>query len=323
MKTIIPIASGKGGVGKSFLTANLGIAIAQEGKTVVLIDLDLGASNLHTLLGIRNRNPGIGHFVHGHNRSIEELLVQTGQNGLFFIPGDALYSGTANLPFFRKTALLRQIEKLPADFVLLDLGAGSAFNTLDFFLSAPAGLIVTVPETTAILNAYSFLKAAMLRLLHRSFPPKSMERIAVQDFVQKRLEGAELSLADAIRAISNLNPESGRIARERLDQLKPRVIVNMGRTASDIRIGSHLRTVVRKNLDTDLEFLSYLPYDPVAQRAALERIPTVLAHPNTPYAAAIRSAAQKIILEPVPQMPRLFSDNEDIEDLAQEFTGSV
>lgn len=63
MTAIVPVASGKGGVGKTIATANLGISLAQAGKTVILADLDLGAANLHTILGIRNRQPGIGHII--------------------------------------------------------------------------------------------------------------------------------------------------------------------------------------------------------------------------------------------------------------------
>ena len=62
-RTIIPIASGKGGVGKSFITANLAIALAKLGKQVIVADLDFGGSNLHTCLGIHNTHPGIGDFL--------------------------------------------------------------------------------------------------------------------------------------------------------------------------------------------------------------------------------------------------------------------
>jgi flagellar biosynthesis protein FlhG len=62
---IIPIASGKGGVGKSFLTANLAMALAAMGHRVIAVDLDLGGSNLHTFLGLANRYPGIGDFING------------------------------------------------------------------------------------------------------------------------------------------------------------------------------------------------------------------------------------------------------------------
>ncbi|MCG8477653.1 MAG: P-loop NTPase, partial [Spirochaetales bacterium] len=82
MQYLIPIASGKGGVGKSILAANLGIALAQQQKTVVLVDLDLGGSNLHTILGIRNRHAGIGHFIYRQAASLEELVVEMQQERL-------------------------------------------------------------------------------------------------------------------------------------------------------------------------------------------------------------------------------------------------
>lgn len=320
MKTIIPVASGKGGVGKSFLTANLGIAMAQRGKTVVLIDLDLGGSNLHTLLGIRNRNPGIGHFVHGHSSSLEELIVPTRQDHLFFIPGDALYSGTANLPYYRKVALLKQINALPADFIFLDLGSGSAYNTIDFFISSSAGLLVTVPETTAILNAYSFLKASMLRLLQRTFSAKSRERATLKAFVRKRLEGAELTLNDAILELDRINAQSGRTARERLSLLRPRIVFNMGRSNTDLKLGTHLRSVVKKNLTGDVQFFAYLPHDEIARRAAIERVPTMIAHPDTAYARAVLNMSFKLLQEPTPRMVSLYPGNEDLIGLARKTT---
>jgi Mrp family chromosome partitioning ATPase len=61
--TIIPIASGKGGVGKSFVSSNLAIALAQKGHRVIAVDLDFGGANLHSFLGLANRYPGIGDFL--------------------------------------------------------------------------------------------------------------------------------------------------------------------------------------------------------------------------------------------------------------------
>jgi len=75
--TIIPIASGKGGVGKSFVAANLAIALAEQGKKVVVADLDFGASNLHTCLGLNNINPGIGDFLRARTAKLQDLLVTT------------------------------------------------------------------------------------------------------------------------------------------------------------------------------------------------------------------------------------------------------
>lgn len=321
MQYRIPIASGKGGVGKTLLTANLGIALAQQHKTVVLVDLDLGGSNLHTVLGIRNNHRGIGHFINRQAESLEELVVETAQERLFFISGDGLLSGTANLPYWRKKALLEQLDSLTADFVLLDLGSGTSYNTLDYFLTSPAGLIVTSPDTTAILNAYSFLKASMFRLLQRSFPGRSAERAEVVDFMQEKVEGQDRSIATLVRRIGDINAESGRIAEEALAGFRPRVVMNMGRSAQDIRLGGRLRQVVKNNLETDVEFIAYLPYDELASRSALERSATLLTYPQSNYSGAVSQCATRVIHEPAPSMPKLFPDDEDLKDLAEQFPG--
>lgn len=322
MQYRIPVASGKGGVGKTLLSANLGIALAQQHKTVIVVDLDLGGSNLHTVLGIRNRHPGIGHFINRKVETIEQLVVETNQDRLFLISGDGLLTGTANLPYWRKLAILSQLEELTADYVILDLGSGTTFNTIDFFLTSQAGLIVTTPDTTAILNAYSFLKASMFRLLQRSFPGKSAERQCVLDFMQEKVEGQDRTLQTLVGQLGEINPESGTRADEVLSEFRPRVVMNLGRTAQDIRLGGRLRQVVKKNLQTDVEFIAYLPHDELASRCPLERTPTLLTYPQAAYSRAVYQCATKIIHEPVPSMPKLFPDNEDLKELAEDFSPS-
>ena len=319
MQYLVPIASGKGGVGKTLLAANLGIALAQQHKTVILIDLDLGGSNLHTILGIRNRFPGVGHFIYKQVDSLEQLIVTTAQERLYFIPGDGLFSGTANLPYWRKLALVKQIDQLTADFVILDLGSGSTYNTLDFFLTASSGLVVTTPDTTAILNAYSFLKGSMLRLLHRMFPARSAEREVVREFVQQKVEGENITLRDVVQAIGQASPAGAAAAEEALQGFRPRVVMNMGRTAQDIRLGGRLRQVVRNNLEHDVEFIAYLPYDELAGRSAIDRSPTLLNYPQSPYGLAVEHCAKRLIHEPLPGQLKLFPDDEDLQELAEGF----
>jgi flagellar biosynthesis protein FlhG len=320
MQYRIPVASGKGGVGKTLLSANLGISLAQQNKTVILVDLDLGGSNLHTVLGIRNRHEGIGHFINRKVDTLEQLVVPTKQERLFFISGDGLFSGTANLPYWRKLAILKELETLTADFVIMDLGSGTTFNTLDFFLTTTAGLVVTTPDTTAILNAYSFLKAGMFRLLHRTFPGKSAERQCVLDFMQEKVEGGDRTLQTLVSQIADIDPASGQAAQGALETFRPRVVMNMGRTAGDIQLGGRLRQVVRNNLQTDVEFIAYFPYDELASRSALERSPTLLTYPQSHFARAVQQCAARLIHEPVPDAPRLFPDDEDLKELAEDFT---
>ena len=75
---IIPVASGKGGVGKTFIAANLAIALAEMGHRVIAVDLDLGGSNLHSFLGLSNRHPGIGDFLKARTAELDELFTFIG-----------------------------------------------------------------------------------------------------------------------------------------------------------------------------------------------------------------------------------------------------
>ena len=163
---ILPIASGKGGVGKSLIAANLSVALAQSGKKVILADLDLGGSNIHTILGFRSIEKGIGTFLSNRRIPFREIVLETDYSGLLFIPGDAEIPGIANLKSYQKRKLLKELLSLEADYLIVDLGSGTHSNVLDFFLASGTGLIVVTPALTSILNAYLFLKNAVFRIMY-------------------------------------------------------------------------------------------------------------------------------------------------------------
>jgi flagellar biosynthesis protein FlhG len=170
---IVPVASGKGGVGKTLVAANLAIALAQANRRVILADLDLGGSNLHLVLGLNVGGPSIGTFLGKKKIDFSEAVHETGIPNLRFIPGDAEIPGLANLTASQKNMIVRRLSGLDADYLILDLGAGTSQNTLDFFLMSGQGIIVTTPTPTATVNAYLFLKNAAFRLLQRSANRKS------------------------------------------------------------------------------------------------------------------------------------------------------
>ncbi len=315
---MLPVASGKGGVGKSVFSANLGVALAELGKTVVLVDLDLGGSNLHTLLGIKNRHSGIGGLIYRTEASVESLVVETGIPRLFFIPGDTLLPGTANLEFFTKRKILKELAALPADYIVMDLGAGSSYNVVDFFLSSSSGIIVTVPEITAVLNAYSFLKTALFRALFRSFPPKGDERKMIVDFVSKKIEGTDESFKTLADRLTDSFPLTAPTAVAQLGNLYPRVVLNMGRSSRDLAVGARLRDIVARNLGIGIEYIGFAPKDDSVPRSVVERRPAIQAHPASPYAATLRAVARRILETPVPAAPRLYQDNEDLVAVAEE-----
>jgi flagellar biosynthesis protein FlhG len=276
MNRIIPIASGKGGVGKSFLTVNLGVTLARMGKTVILVDLDLGGSNLHTFLGIKNSSPGLGSYLNKQSESLESLVIPTSIDHLFFLPGDGLYP--VQQTYFQKMKIIKDLPSLVADYILLDLGAGSNHNIVDYFIPFPQGIIVTMPETTAILNAYSFLKSALARSIYRQFPPRSEERIMIQEFFKERLEGSGSSLFSLADKLGNIDQSNGDTVRNILNIFYPGIIINMGRSVNDRDLGKNLRIISRKNLGVSLQYLGYLEWMPEVSRSIISRSPYCLDH---------------------------------------------
>jgi flagellar biosynthesis protein FlhG len=294
MVNLVPIASGKGGVGKSVFAANLGLALARSGKSVVLVDLDLGGSNLHTCLGLRNRHAGIGSLVWKQEKTLSNLLLETGYERLWFVPGDGLQPGTANLEWFTKRRIIKELVALPADFVLLDLGAGSSYNVVDFFLTASDGIVVITPEITSVLNAYSFLKTAAFRLLFRSFADKSEGRAAVQEFASGNVEAAGPSFMDFARGLAARFPEEGGAALERLGALKPRAVMNASSDTGDAELGYRLRDIAAKNLGIGVEFAGYLLADPAVPRSIASRRPVLDLEPDSPFSRGITAVAARI-----------------------------
>ena len=169
---IIPIASGKGGVGKSILAANLAIALAQNGKRTVVADFDLGGSNLHIILGMRNVTYGLGTFLTHPDIDFDQIVLPTEYPNLRFIPGDAEIPGLANLSSGQKKKLIRRISSLDADYVIIDLGAGSSLNTLDFFLISRNGIMVSAPTATStVMGGRTRRVGKSLRLPAHLAPP--------------------------------------------------------------------------------------------------------------------------------------------------------
>ncbi len=317
LRKVIPIASGKGGVGKSILSANLGIMLAAYGRRTVLIDLDLGGSNLHTYLGLKNRQSGIGNYVSDKSLDFNSLLSDTPYTNLKFIAGDVLVSGTANLMHSQRKGLISRIEKIDADFVILDLGSGTGLNVIDFFLIANAGIIVSTPQTPAILNAYNFLKNAVFRQLQRSLSSPKKVVNYLKDVVKDKTPGATPTISQILDKIEGISGKAGAEARAQVDGLLPHLVLNMGESPDDLEIGYSLRDLVRKNLAVSIGCLGFV-YQDKAVAAALKGLkPVVVDREDSLASREIDRIAQKILQSPqYPVMPLDLQEYEDSFELA-------
>ncbi len=157
------VAGGKGGVGKSVVAANLAVAVARRGLRCLLVDADLGGGNQTTLFGVEAPRTTLEAFLQGDEKDLVKVATPTRFHGLSLIYATSDTVGSANPKHSQKQKFIRHLKKAEADVVILDLGAGTSFNTLDLFLSARVQIVVTTPELTAIQNAYGFIKCASMR----------------------------------------------------------------------------------------------------------------------------------------------------------------
>ena len=154
---VIAVSSGKGGVGKTNLTINLGLSLAQRGLRVAIFDADMGTANVDVVLGLQPRYH-LHHVVTGQKR-LTEIIVE-GPCGLRVIPGASGLPDLANLPQTQREMLLRALLALDGmvDLLLIDTGAGVGSSVTQFILAAGELLLVTTPEPTAITDAYALIK---------------------------------------------------------------------------------------------------------------------------------------------------------------------
>ncbi|NCN04859.1 MAG: MinD/ParA family protein [Spirochaetales bacterium] len=263
MPVILPFASGKGGVGKTLTAVHTAVALAQLGKTVILIDADLGGSNLHTLLGIKNRNPGLGSLVHRQEKHIDDLILSTRFERLYLIPGDGQLSGTANPPVWFRRKLQKEIQKLVCDFVILDLGAGIGTFILDGFLFSHQGIVVTTPEIPALLNGYGFIKNAALRIFQQHTKNRSPEgKIAIEMNHRNLDSGSGIGLDGVLERIRKENPDAAENISRDLKNFKPRIILNMGTHQRDLSLGSNIQKACERHLGVDAGYLGLIPWHP-------------------------------------------------------------
>jgi flagellar biosynthesis protein FlhG len=290
MPQIYPIGGGKGGVGKSFISASLGALIASYGKKVALIDLDLGASNLHTFLGMPAPERGLDRFFDKSAQLLEKVVVSTHIENLAFISSCHCPMEIANLYYAQKIKLINSIKKLPYDYVFLDLGAGTNFNTLDFFLTAGKGIIVCTPEPTSIENAFRFIRAVYLRRLKqliKQYPFDLRVKTAVLD------KGSRVgSSLDVMDVVLKYDPEKEAFLKERVGRFQFKIVLNQFRKNTDPSLGEKIKIVCNRHFYSPFEILGKVVFDERVIDSITAKELFVQQYPTTTAAMGLQQIAE-------------------------------
>ncbi|MFH0902540.1 MAG: helix-turn-helix domain-containing protein [Pseudomonadota bacterium] len=292
VRRIIAVGGGKGGVGKSLLAANIGIFLATLGKRVVLLDADLGGANLHTFVGVERPKVTLGDLFEKRVGRIEDVVVDTAISGLGLVAGPGHPSWIANPRPAQKFRVLQQVQQLDVDYLVIDLGPGSGFDALDFFLTADGGVLVVVPEPTSVENTYRFIKSGFLRMLRRA----GIERpqLDTRDGGMEP-EGGIPAPNDLYMAAREQDPAlAERIMAEMLS-FRPRIVLNQARTRNDLDLGPALVAAARRRLGLAIDYLGYLEHDDAVWLAVRKRRPLLVEHPESRAAKGIERITRKLL----------------------------
>ncbi len=293
-RQIWSIGGGKGGIGKSLLAASLGWQLARLGKRVVLVDADLGGANLHTCLGVPGPARTLGDFIQRRVARIEDVVVDTPFPRLQLISGASDVLGAANIKYQQKVRVLNRVRALNVDVVILDLGAGTSHNIIDFFLVADVSLLAVVPEPTSIENGYRFIKSALYRRLRTAAPTE-----AVRDVIDSALDGKNAqgirSPLDLLAAVEREDPRAVAALRREMAEFHPRFVVNQVRGAADIAVGHQLVTACARHLGIRASYAGYVHYDDAVWRAVRQRRLFAAQDPDSPAAQEVRQIARSLV----------------------------
>jgi flagellar biosynthesis protein FlhG len=316
-KKLWSIGGGKGGIGKSIFTLGLGISLARLGHKIIVVDTDLGGANLHTLMGVRYPSHTLEDFLLRRVQGLEDIIIETGVKGIGLICGADDILGAANPTYSQKVRTLRQIEELDADFVLLDLGAGTSFNTLDFFNYSLGKICLLTSQATSLQNGYGFIKNALYRQISREFAKDDEILELLWETDNKGPEAEVTSIKDILTHLKTIDTGLSFRLEQLLEDFQVLLVVNMVKNDRDTMSGLIIREVASKYLGIQPEILGHISYDLAVEAAVNLMIPFPLDKDESKPAQDLRTIAQKVLeiscLPPKEYSPVMQPASEDHE----------
>jgi len=259
-KQIWAVGGGKGGTGKSVISSLLASNAAEKGKKVILIDGDLGGANLHTFFNIPPDKSSLNDFFE-KKVPLNDTLIDTEITGLKLISGDMRSYNPLSVKYIQRLKFYRHLKELQADIIILDLGAGTALNTLDSFLLADKMILVSTPEITSIENLYVFVKKIIVRkikdmLTYEGF--RDIDKTVLKGGLSSR---ETIKFSDFIGLLKGLGKEQEKIVTKGLGDVQVHLVLNQIRGKSYSKYGISLKSVLKRHFNINALFSGYLEYN--------------------------------------------------------------
>lgn len=290
VKKLVAIGGGRGGAGHSVLSVNLGVYLAQLGRKVVLLDADPTCPALHSMLDVE-----VPTDVGDPDALDEEDLTPLGTHiqGLTFIPQKYSRSSTAPLRPGRKPRWTRQLQNLDADYILIDLGAGTSPAALDVFAGADLGICVTTPDPPAVEGTYRFLRGLFQRKLRRLYM-KDRHRARIVERAQKELPPLPSPLA-VLRELARYDRSIADMAASELASISAYFVASTTKMRQEVELSRSMADMAGRYLGIYAEDLGHVEQDDAISLSVVRRRPLLLDNPSSKSGRNIERIARRMV----------------------------
>lgn len=276
------VGSGKGGVGKTFVSTSLAITLSKLGHQVVIVDMDLSGANVHTSLGVDPSHLSLRHYFDGQ-KQLSEIVLPTPHLKLSYIQGLwdtwSSYEVTAD----QIKAMIPEFKKLNAEYIIVDLGVGASPAYMEFFKEADEKILVTNPEPTTIEKTYRYIESYICSSLKEELSKEQYEQLIIQ--LREHRQGTlteELSFKQLLRGRS-------------FTKIPIRLVMNSSRSQTNKELGYSMKSVTKKYYDLGLDYIGAIDYDNAVWQSVKGCEHVLFAQPFTPLAGQFLSACKHLI----------------------------
>lgn len=285
------VASGKGGVGKTFVSTSLGITLSKLGHSVAIVDLDLSGSNVHTVLGLQPSHMNIRHYFEGA-KTLQELVIPTPFPHLSYVQGFWDSWTPTDFSYNQIQNLIPELKNLRADYVIVDMGAGALEAHLELFKAADEKFLITTPEPTSIEKTYRFIESFVCHSLKANATPD-----AYGNMISTLRNHRQRTLAKPFSFRSYLKDASGIHYDffEALSSTPVRLIVNSSRNQANEELGFSMKSVCNKYYDLGIDYAGSIDYDNAVWQSVRVREHVLVAQPFTPLAGQFLATCKQLI----------------------------
>jgi len=271
------VGGGKGGIGKSFISSNMGILLSMRDKKVLLVDADFGAANLHTFVECEQRRYSFSKFLKRDATNIRDVICKTSQGNLDIISGANDVLDIADIRESAISRLAKDLRTLDYDEILIDAGPGTSSKMLDLFLMSDLSVLISTPEPTSIENTYRFLKALYLRRIKQSIHNGDDRELSevLRSVLGITGQAKAKTLIEIFERLNEVSKGSKNYMEALIGKLDFSLIINQARDNTDESIGLQMKQACRDYFNIDMKYLGHICFSEKVGDSIRKRVPLV------------------------------------------------